>query len=42
MLEGMVPYFKRALIVAVVLYAFFAIAQLALAQGLPNNPGPDT
>lgn len=48
MLEGMVPYFKRALVVAVVLYAFFAIAQFALAQGgpaggpipPPSNPGP--
>ncbi len=42
MLEGMVPYFKRALVVAVVLCAFFAAAQIAFAQNLPNNPGIDT
>lgn len=42
MLEGMVPYFKRALIVAVLFYTFFAVAQIALAGSVfpPSGPPP--
>lgn len=42
MLEGMVPYFKRALVVAVVFCAFFAVAQSALAGSVfpPSGPPP--
>ncbi len=42
MLEGMVPYFKRALVVAVILCALFAVAQSALAGSVfpPGGPPP--
>lgn len=39
MLEGMVPYFKRALVVAVVLCGFFTTAQFAFAQVTFNPDG---
>lgn len=41
MLEGTIPYLKRALLVAVVLGGFFVVAQSANAQ-LPNNPDIST